>query len=273
MPTADQDSSRSGWEPGRTVRIEVAAGVATLTLDRPERRNALNNATVEQLVTALDRAARDPQVRVVVLTGAGDRAFCSGFDLKEFEDLAAAGEPLPVPMTGLHRNPFEAVMEVSKPVIAALNGPAVAGGCELALSADLRIAAEGAFLQLPEVQRGMGANFATVMLQRLIPPTVANDLLFTGRRMETDEALRWGLYNSVVPAAELSAAAAAMAAGIAGNAPVSLTRIKQLSTRSSGLPLAAALRLDTGPSPYLSQDRQEGARAFLERRPPRWTGR
>lgn len=257
----------------RTVRVEEQDGVAILTLDRPHRRNALDTATIAQLIAALESVSRDPKVRVVVLTGAGTHAFSAGFDLKEFEELVAAGEPLPIPMTGLHRNPFEAVQELNKPVIAALNGPAVGAGCELALAADLRIAATDAYLRLPEVQRGMGANFATVVLPRLIPPAIANELLFTGRRMESTEALGRGLFNSVVAAADLLPAANAMARAMAANAPVSMARIKQLSTRASGLPIAAALRLDPGPSPYLSMDREEGARAFLERRPPRWTGR
>lgn len=117
--------------------VEIREHVAYLTLNRPERRNALNQSLTAALVQALSDAERDPDVWAILLTGTGDRAFCAGGDLKEFDEVAREGRPFPVPMTGAQRNVYEVVLETYKPTIAALNGPAVAGGCELALACDL----------------------------------------------------------------------------------------------------------------------------------------
>jgi enoyl-CoA hydratase len=247
--------------------------IRTLTLNRPERSNALSESLSRRLVVELFRAAEDRQVRVIVLTGAGERTFCGGADLKEIAEGDRAGESYRPPMQRPERNVFEVVTETYKPTIAALNGHAVAGGFELALACDIRIASEHAMLGLPEAKRGMGANFGSVLLPKLIPMGIALEILFTGEYISAAEAARWGLVNRVVPQAEVAAATAALAEKIAANAPVSIRRMKEMALKGHALPLAAALRLDVGPNPYLSEDRQEGIRAYLERRPPQWQGR
>lgn len=255
------------------VLYKVDDHVAYLTINRPERRNAMSTAVASELVRRFGEAGADDDIWAVVLTGAGDKAFCAGADLKEFHEFARQGRPIPVPMTGHERNVHEAIAETCKPTIAVINGPAVAGGCELALACDLRIAAGHAILGLPEAKRGMGANFATVVLPRLIPRAIALEMLYTGEPLTADEALRWGLYNRVVPAAELPGAAEKLVRSIVANAPLTLRRYKEMVTKGWELPVPSALRLSVGPNPYLSRDREEGIRAFLEKRPPRWQGR
>lgn len=255
------------------ILFEVRDHVAYVTIDRPERRNALSQAVTASLIECFCKAQDDPDVWAIALTGSGDRAFCAGADLKEFDEMARRGEQIPVPMRGPQRNLFEVVLETYKPTIAVLNGPAMAGGCELALACDIRIAAEHAALGMPEAKRGMGANFATALLPRLIPRNIALEMLYTGEPLTAEEALRLGLYNRVVPAAELPEAAEKLVRSIVANAPLSLRRYKEMTTKGWELPVQSALRLDVGPNPYLTEDRAEGIRAYLEKRPPDWKGR
>jgi enoyl-CoA hydratase len=247
--------------------------VRTLTLNRPQRSNALSEGLMRALLAELIRAAEDPEIWVIVLTGAGERSFCGGMDLKEINASDREGRGFRPPMQRAERNVFEVLTETFKPTIAALNGHAVAGGFELALACDIRVAAEHAKLGLPEAKRGMGANFGSVMLPRMIPLGIALELLFTGEYISAAEAQRLGLVNRVVPQAEVLPTAMTLAGQIAANAPVSIRRMKEMALKGHALPLAAALRLDVGPNPYLSEDRQEGIRAYLEKRPPQWQGR
>jgi len=255
------------------VLYDVRDRVAYCVLNRPERRNALSQPVLRRMAEVLTTAAEDPDVWAIVVTGTGDRAFCAGGDLKELDEIARSGERFPVPMTGPDRNLFELVLEIGKPTIAVLNGPALAGGFELALACDIRIAAEHAVVGMPEAKRGMGANFATVLLPRLVPRSVALSMLYTGEPMSPSDALHWGLVNAVHPADRLAEEAEAFVRSIVANAPLALRRYKEMATKGWELSVHAALRLDAGPNPYLSADRQEGIRAFVEKRAPRWEGR
>jgi enoyl-CoA hydratase len=255
------------------VTYEIQDHIARITINRPERRNAISRATRRALLESFADATVNPDVWVVILTGTGDKAFCAGGDMKEMDEIAKRERKFSVPMTGTDRNLYETVLETYKPTIAALNGPAAGGGCEIALACDIRIAASHASLALPEAKRGMGANFGSVLLPRMVPHAIAMQMLYTGDPMPAEEALRWGLVNQVVPGEELAAAVDAMAARIVANAPLTLRRYKHVATKGRDLPVAAALRLDVGPNPYVSADREEGVRAFVEKRKPNWQAR
>ena len=262
-----------GTHDAPRVLTETEGHVRYLTINRPERRNAFDRATKDKLVLACIEANADPDVWAICITGAGDRAFCAGRDLKELDQDRAAGLRIGSPMEEPGRNLHEVVLETCKPTIASVNGAAMGGGMELALACDLRIAAEGALFGLPEVRRGMGANFASVLLFRLIPRALAFQLLYTGEPVTAEQALAWGLVNQVVPVAELPAATRALAGQVVSGAPVSLRRYKEMAVKGWDMPVAAALRLNAGPNPYTSQDREEGVRAFVEKRQPRWQNR
>jgi enoyl-CoA hydratase len=252
--------------------VENRGHVRVLTLDRPERRNALSTDLQADLVDQLLGATEDGDVRAVVLTGNGP-AFCAGFDLKEIRELDERGERFRAPMKRPARSLFEVVTETWVPTIAALNGATVAGGFELALACDIRLAAAGIPMGLPEAKIGMGANFGSVVLPRRLPTGLALELLFTGDTIASEDAERFGLVNRVVPADELLDAALDLAERIAANAPVSVRRMKETAVKTADLPLWQALRLDVGPDPYTSEDRKEGIAARLEKRAPRWQGR
>ena len=255
------------------VHYAIADRIATITLDRPEVLNAINAAVRKALIEAVSDASSNPDVWVVVITGTGNRAFSAGNDLKASNAEAKQGRRPVGPMGGPEKNIFEAVLETYKPTIAALNGLAYGGGLELALACDIRIAADHAKLCLSEARRGQGANFGSVMLPRLIPRAIAMQMLYTAEPITAQEALQWGLVNKVVPLAQLAEAANAFARTILKNAPVTLQRYKHMTVKGLDLPIATAMRLDAGPNPYLSEDRIEGARAFVEKREPRWQGR
>ncbi|HEX4077542.1 MAG TPA: enoyl-CoA hydratase/isomerase family protein [Rhizomicrobium sp.] len=256
----------------RILLVTVEDKICSITLNRPERRNALSRELIAALTEAILAADIDPAVAVVTIIGAGE-AFCAGADLKDARAMDESGKPYRGPLHVAERSPFEAMIDSRKPLLAVVNGPAIAGGFELALACDLRVVAEDAFFAVPGAKRGMGAHLASILLPQIVPAGIAMEWLYTGRRIAVDEAERWGLVNRRAPRAQLSETAMELARDIASSAPLSLQRMKLTYRKTLGMPLHSALRLDAGPDVYASEGRKEGARAFLERRPPVWTGR
>ena len=255
------------------VRSESKDGVLTLTLDRPDVLNAMNNAMRAQLLDIFTRLRTDDTVKVVVITGAGERAFCAGADIREFLE-----PPTPTHLReSRKRLDFRAEMErCSQPIIAAIRGFALGGGLELALACDIRIAAEDAQLGLTEINLAIiPGGGGTQRLPRLVGRGKALEMILTGMRVPAAEALRIGLVERVVPVAELMSAAQGLARQIADKAPIALRYAKEAVVGGLGLPLADGVRLENDLSTLLrtTEDRVEGAKAFVEKRKPKWTGR
>ncbi len=256
------------------IRTTRDGAVLEVTLDRP-KANAIDAATSRRMGEVFAAFRDDPELRVAIVTGAGDRFFSAGWDLK----AAAGGE---TPDTDFGVGGFGGLQELpglNKPVIAAVNGMAVGGGFELALSADLILAAGHARFSLPEIKAGQLADAASIKLPRRVPYHVAMDLLFTGRWLEAAEAARWGLVNQVLPAESLLPRAREVAALLASGPPLVFAAIKEVVRETAHLPVQDAFdrvtkkRLPAVEALYESEDAREGARAFAEKREPVWRGR
>ena len=259
--------------PYEAIGYETADGVATVTLNRPDVLNAMNSAMRLELLEVFTLLRTDDEVRAVIVTGAGERAFSAGADIREFLE-----PPVPVRFREQRKRiDFRREMDrCPQPIIAAIRGFALGGGLELALACDIRIATEDALLGLTEVNLGIiPGGGGTQRLPRVVGRGKALEMILTGARVPAAEALRLGLVERVVPVAELMQTAADLARTIADKAPVALRYAKEAVVAGLELPLADGLRLENDLATLLrtSEDRVEGARAFVEKRKPRWSGR
>lgn len=255
-----------------TVKLDTADRVATLTIDRPEKRNALNSQVRRDMILALAALEPDADIRVVVITGSGERAFVAGADVSEFADRTPIQQR--AAMEG--RTVFEVVASYPKPTIAAINGFALGGGCELALACDLRIAARSARLGQPEVNLGiLPGGGGTQRLPRLVGLGRAMRLILTGELIDAETAERIGLVDEVVDDDALHERTRELATTIAARSPVALKLIKDAIRAAAEMPLSAGLAFERElfVTAFASDDRTEGVTAFLEKRTPDFRGR
>lgn len=247
-------------------------GIATLTIDRP-KANAIDAATSKAMGEAFVGFEADPDVRVVIVTGAGERFFSAGWDL----GAAAEGEAFDSDYGPGGFGGFPDLPGRTTPVIVAVNGMAVGGGFEIAMAADLIVAAEHAQFFLPEAGLGILPDAGSVRLPKLLPGHVAREMLLTGRRMSAEEAARWGLVNRVVPATELLDAATALAREVMWAAPLSIAAMLDIGRRTAHIDPIEAMGLIKDLPSYRaaidSEDAAEGNLAYMEKRPPVWKGR
>ena len=253
--------------------VERDGAIAIVTINRPKVLNALNAPTMDELAAAMGELAKDDAVRAIVLTGAGEKSFVAGADINELakqtpvggRDHAQRGQRV-----------LDTIENLGKPVIAAINGFALGGGCELAMACTIRIAADTARLGQPEINLGLIPGYAgTQRLTRLVGRGVALEILLTGDPISAGEAHRIGLVNRVVPAAELMNEAKTLAQQLASKAPVAVRFIIDAVNRGADLPLAHAQVYETTMFGLVSttEDMREGTTAFLEKRKPEWKGR
>lgn len=255
------------------VARDSSGFVATVILNRPEVLNALNTAMGEELVACFRALAGDEPLRAVVLTGVGERAFCTGADLKERDGMTDEAWRR---QHAIFEAAFDGVRLCPVPVIAAVEGYAMGGGCELALNADFIVASETALFALPEVTRGIfPGGGGTQLLPRAVGKPLAKELIFTGRRFSAPEAREACLVNHLVPAGQARARAEAIAGEIGQNGPVAVRQAKKAIDWGAEVDLETGLVLSLEAYNVCipTEDRQEGIRAFNERRPPRFQGR
>lgn len=255
------------------IVVEISDAVAVLTLNRPKVLNALNAALLAELDSALDALGADDAVRAVIVTGAGEKAFAAGADIQELAAVSGVeGQALAARGQGV----FKKLETMGKPVIAAINGFALGGGCELAIAATVRVASETARLGQPEVKLGLIPGYGgSQRLPRLVGKGAALKMLLTGEMVSAAEALRIGLVDEVVPAAELMARARALAAMMAGMAPVAVRLCLAAVHAGYDLPLDEALAHEAALFGICcgTADKAEGTKAFLEKRTAVWSGR
>jgi enoyl-CoA hydratase/carnithine racemase len=259
--------------PAEPVLVKERRGaVQILRLNRPEARNALNPELLTAIGLAMLEAEKDPDVRAVVLTGTGDRAFCAGMDLRGFAEGGSGGmSGNPDAMRGFARFTNG---EIRVPIVGAANATAVAGGFELLLGCDVVVSSSAASFGVPEVKRGLFAAGGGVFISTRIPLAVALELTLTGDSIDAGRALSLGLINQVVQPGQVLDAAVALAEKIARNGPLALQATKQMvRTASTDLERAKVLAAEWQPKVFGSEDAKEGATAFIEKRDPVWKGR
>jgi len=255
------------------VLFEIAGGIARVTINRPERRNAMSYGVMHGLREAIARAASDETARVVVLTGAGDKAFCAGADLTgiaENAGAAAAHEG-----RGLLADLFRDMWSLGKPIVARVRGYALAGGFGLACACDMIVASDDSVFGTPEINVGLWPYMITVPLLRSMPPKTALDLMMTGRRVSAEEGSRIGFVQRVVPVADLDATVDALAGELAAKSPIIMRWGRDAFYRVLEMDADAALSYLQGMLTITSQteDAAEGVAAFAEKRTPQWKGR
>ena len=253
------------------IRVEIDERIAVLTIDRPDVRNALDRATVDEIAAALRDVARDDSVGAVIVTGGGTQVFVAGADIRQMRERTRDDG-----LAAINSSLFSAIERLSKPTIAAINGHALGGGCELALACDLRVAADHAKLGQPEVGLGIiPAAGATQRLPRLIGLGRARQLVLMGDAIDAQTALAWGLVNAVEPAADLLTTARAWAGRILARGPLAIRLARLALNASARVDLDSGLLIETLAQSicFESEDKREGTTAFLEKRPPRFTGR
>ena len=251
---------------------EKANGIMRLTLNRPERRNALSDSLMEQLARAFEAAGADPEVRVIVLGATGDKAFCAGADLNPKAGTFQFDYAKP---SSIYANMLRAARETPVPVIARVNGFCLAGGMGLLAVSDMAVAATSAKFGLPEVKIGLFPMQVAALLQSIVPARKFAEMCFTGEPFSAQEAFDYGLVNYVVPPEELDAKTDWLAARIADKSPTAIRRGKYALTAMEGMSAPqriAYMESQVGLLP-LTEDAKEGMTAFAEKRAPQWTGR
>lgn len=254
------------------IDVGWADHVATITVNRPRAFNALDTAHLRDLLGAVEELSAAPEVRCIILTGAGDQAFAAGADIKE---MLGKGPEEMRSFSRLGHEVTAAIERAAQPVIAAINGYAFGGGCELAIACDIRLASEAAQLGQQEVKLGVPPGWGgTQRLPRLIGPGLAAEMIFTGRRVKAPEAKRIGLVNAVYPPGELMAEVAKLAAQIAANSPRAVAVAKRAMALALGGDHAAGFdaEVEAFAGSFGTADQEEGMGAFVEKRPPDFTG-
>ena len=261
--------------PYETITYGVDDGLATITLNRPDKRNAMNAAMFHELGDAAATALGEPDVRAVLVRGEGS-TFCAGIDLSAFgEQLSQSPEGLRE-FIAVAQRPMALLASMPKPTLAAVQGHALGAGCQLALACDLRVAAEGTSFGILELNFGiipdLGGN---ARLAALVGPARAKELIWTSARFDAADAERWGVVNRVVPPEDLAAAAEGLAREVAGRAPLPVRHVKELVDRAGHEPLDAVMagEMDAQAECLASDDHKEAVAAYFERREPRFSGR